>query len=172
MHLDATSSPENAPLYTTEGGYRRFLDRIAKARAEYDAVTASNGDAADAGDNSVWHDNFAYEENQRQMHQLARRVRDMEDAARRLVIAPAPTRADRVALGTVVTFDDADDRSETIIVGGYEDSEPALRRVAYTAPLAKALLGAEVGDTRSISLGGRARELTVVSISIAAAESL
>ena len=65
-------------LPTTPAGLRRLNQRLAAARQRYLDICADNEDAAGAGDTSVWHDNFAYEENQRQMHALARRLRDMQ----------------------------------------------------------------------------------------------
>jgi transcription elongation GreA/GreB family factor len=173
MNLPAPSPhPTDSRLLTTATGYRRFVARVAKVRAAYDAVIASNGDAAEAGDNSVWHDNFAYEENQRQMHQLARRLRDLQEVQRRLeVVAPSPSSA-RVGFGCAVVVEGEDGELERLVIGGYEDGDPDLRRVAYTAPLALALLGAEPGDARQVRVGGKARELTVVSIEPARAEEL
>ncbi len=168
-HPSGLASADDERLFTTAQGYERFRQRLDRARAAYDAVTASNGEAAEAGDNSVWHDNFAYEENQRQMHQLARRVRDFTDAMRRLQVIVPPPSPSRVGLGSAVTVDDGA-RTERFVIAGYEDGEPERRRVAYTAPLASSLMGAEVGDVRVVSVGGRLRELEVVSIEAAQPE--
>jgi len=164
--------PNDPRLLTTAAGYRRFAARLAKVRAAYDAVVASNGDAAEAGDNSVWHDNFAYEENQRQMHQLARRLRDLQDIQHQLEVVTPPTAFSRVGFGCAVVLEGEDGTVERIVIGGYEDGDPERRRVAYTAPLAVALLGAEAGDTRSVQVGGRTRELTVLSIEAAREDEL
>ena len=72
-------APSQRSYYLTPAGRGRLRRRIEEARLAYLTVCASNGDAAGAGDSSVWHDNFAYEENQRQMHQLARRVSTLEE---------------------------------------------------------------------------------------------
>ena len=50
-------------LVTSRGGYARLQQRLQEALDSYNAVCATNAEAADAGDSSVWHDNFAYEEN-------------------------------------------------------------------------------------------------------------
>ncbi len=168
-HPSGHASPGDERLFTTAEGYERFRHRLDRARAAYDAVTASNGEAAEAGDNSVWHDNFAYEENQRQMHQLARRVRDLTEAMRRLQVVVPPPSPSRVGLGSAVTVDDGA-RTERFVIAGYEDGEPERRRVAYTAPLASSLLGAEIGEVRAVSVGGRRRELEVISIEAASPE--
>lgn len=160
------------PVFTTEGGYRRLCERVARARADYDAVTATNADAAEAGDNSVWHDNFAYEENQRRMHQLARRVHDLEAAARRAQIVPRPASYEVVALGCAVLLEDEDGLRERLVIGGWEDSDPERGRVSYTAPLARAFVSASVGEARMVRFGGKERELLVVAIEPAKEEEL
>ncbi len=159
-------------LLTSSAGQQRFAARLAKVREAYEAVCASNGAAAEAGDNSVWHDNFDYEENQRQMHQLARRFHDLEEALRRMEVVSAPAAPKQVGFGCVVTLEHADGRSERLVIGGYDDGDAALRRVAYTAPLASALLGAEPGDVRTFTAGGRERELVIVAIEAAREEEL
>jgi transcription elongation factor GreB len=157
--------------FTTPAGFQRLQARIEAARASYDAVVATNGDAAEAGDNSVWHDNFAYEENQRQMHQLARRLRDLMHIASEIEVVTPPSTPSRVGLGCAVTLLVHDEgREEQYIIGGYEDGDPALRRVSYTTPLASALMGARVGDVRTIRAGQEEREVEIVAISAAREE--
>lgn len=59
-------------------------------------------------------------------------------------LAPLPT-GDCVVFGTRVTFV-RDGQANTLDLVGHDESEPAADRVAFTAPLARALIGAEVGD--------------------------
>lgn len=152
-------------LYTTEGGYRRLLARIKKALADYDLVTASNEDAAGAGDTSVWHDNFDYEENQRQMHQLAKRVSELKDVRASLTVVPLPQDPKRIGIGTAVTIEEEESgQISRYQIAGFEDGDPQANRLSYTAPLAKALLGACIGDVRVMHLAGKDREYVVVKI--------
>ena len=173
MHPSKTITRSDGPrLLTSAAGQRRSASRLQKVRDAYEAVCASNGAAAEAGDNSVWHDNFDYEENQRQMHQLARRFRDLEDALRRMVVVPAPRDPAQVCFGCAVTVETEDGRIERLVIGGYDDGDADLHRIAYTTPLAQALLRAEPGDVRTFTAGGRERELTVIAIEAAHAEEL
>ena len=59
-------------------------------------------------------------------------------------LAPVPA-GDAVAVGTRVTFT-RDGTERTVEIVGHDESEPAAGRVAFSAPLIKAMLGAEVGD--------------------------
>lgn len=154
------------PLYTTPAGFQRLKERIEAARQAYRDVCATNEDAAGSGDSSVWHDNFAYEENQRQMHQLAARVTHLERAAMSIrVVPPATSAPDRVRVGCQVrvTFLD-DDSTKTLFIAGWDDGDPAAGRISYTAPLAKTLLGSEEGDVRQFAHGKRERDVEVSEI--------
>ena len=59
-------------------------------------------------------------------------------------LAP-PADGNSVAFGTRVTFV-RDGKSQILELVGHDESEPAANRIAFTAPLARALIGAEVGD--------------------------
>jgi len=79
-------------------------------------------------------------------------------------LAPHPD-GERVAIGTRVSFLQ-DGRARTIDVVGHDESEPAAGRIAFTAPLARALLDAEVGD--EVEFVGSREPLCITSIQISA----
>jgi transcription elongation factor GreA len=152
-------------IVTSRAGYQRMLDKLQEAKRRYDAVCASNEEAAGAGDSCVWHDNFAYEENQRQMHQLARRVRDLQQLIAVAEIAHAPADPVHVSFGCAVELlDTRDDQPVRLVIGGWEDSDPAVSRVAYNTPLASALIGAEEGDVRACPGVAGKRMLEIIAI--------
>ena len=79
-------------------------------------------------------------------------------------VAPVPS-GDVVAIGTRVTFErEGVTRSITIV--GYDESDPATDRIAFTAPLVRAMLGCGVGD--EVEVGGAT--VTVVRIGVAATD--
>lgn len=59
-------------------------------------------------------------------------------------LAPSPT-GDRVAIGTRVTFE-LNGKPKTVDIVGHDESDPEAGRIAFTAPLARALMGAELDD--------------------------
>lgn len=159
--------------FTTRKGHQRLVGQLQTALARYHEVCASNEDAAGAGDSSVWHDNFAYEENQRQMHQLARRVRDLQAVLNAVEIVEPPRHPERVCLGCAVrVYDATHDEELRYVIGGYEDSDTSIGRLAYTAPLARTLIGAEEGEVRVWGSGEHLRELEILEIVPALAEEL
>ena len=166
-------APDRIPSMTlvaapalTPAGARRVRARIEDARAQYLAVCASNEEAAGAGDSSVWHDNFAYEENQRQMHQLARRVRDLEALLARARVVDLPVSApEGVRLGTVITFDPVDaGPSRRLLLTGMDDGRLSAGRVAYNSPLGQALVGLEIGDVIELGLNGQRAEYEITGL--------
>ena len=79
-------------------------------------------------------------------------------------LAPLPD-GNRVALGTRVTFD-RDGEFRTVDLVGHDESEPAAGRIAFTAPLARALAGAEVGEEVEFAGSGKPLLITAIAVQI------
>jgi len=77
-------------------------------------------------------------------------------------LAPAPS-GERVAVGTRVTYE-RDGQTRMAEIVGHDESEPAANRVAFTAPLVRAMLGAEVDDEVELADGAT---LTIIAIAAA-----
>jgi transcription elongation GreA/GreB family factor len=76
--------------------------------------------------------------------------------------APDPS-GETVTIGTRVTIEQ-DGRTRALEIVGHDESEPACGRVAFSAPLAQALLGSEVGD--EVPLPGQQRTMRVIAIEV------
>ena len=70
-----------------------------------------------------------------------------------------------VGFGTKVTIDQ-DGTTRTLDLVGHDESDPAAGRIAFTAPLAKALIGSEIGD--QIDPPGPGGPITIVAITVRA----
>ena len=75
----------------------------------------------------------------------------------------APASGDVVALGTTVTIEQ-DGKTRALAIVGHDESDPAAGRIAFTAPLAKALIGSEVGD--QVEAPGPGGEITIIAIEV------
>lgn len=152
--------------YTTPGGYRRLHQRLERAKQEYKKVCESNEEAAQAGDNCVWHDNFAYEENQRMMHQLSRRVRDLETLMATVKVVPIHREPpEKVRLGVRVRIAmEGESEDKVLFIAGYEDGEPSEQRISYNTPMAQALIGKEEGDVSQMRVGTMTRSIEILEI--------
>ncbi len=81
------------------------------------------------------------------------------------VIDPMTLSGDRVMFGATVTIEDEDtgDKKVYTIVGEHE-ADLKRGRIAITAPIARALIGKEVGDTAQVKAPGGMREVEIVGI--------
>ena len=66
--------------------------------------------------------------------------------------------------GATVTYAREDDSEVTVTVVGLDEADAGQGRISYAAPVARALLGASVGDLVKLRTPGGAEELEVVSI--------
>ena len=78
-------------------------------------------------------------------------------------LAPAPT-GESVAIGTRVTID-RNGEPRTFEIVGHDESDRASDRISFTSPLARALIGAEVGETCQLPNSGES--ITVSAIAVA-----
>lgn len=92
-------------------------------------------------------------------------LRDAKYWRQRLASAELAPPADGkcVAFGTRVTFE-RDGKSQFLDLVGHDESEPAANRIAFTAPLARALMGAEVGD--EVEFAGSQEPVIVTKIDV------
>ncbi len=95
--------------------------------------------------------------------QLPALQRDLRYWSARLATAQLAPQAtgEIVAFGTSVTIEQ-DGKRRTLAIVGHDESDPAAGRIAFTAPLAAALMGSEVGD--EVEAPGPGNRMTVVAI--------
>lgn len=146
--------------------FNALLRRIEEVRATMRALGAEMGRACNQT-SETFHDNFAYEDGERRQFMWGEELRKLTHMRDATVIVDAPTDARLVRVGCVVTvFDHDRERTRTFRVGSYLnfDQDPSV--VSYPAPLARIVMGAEVGDVCEGVIQGRAVELEVVAIDL------
>lgn len=101
--------------------------------------------------------------------QLRRDLRywSARSASAQLVERDAETEA--AGFGTRVTIRRGGEKMEVEIVGE-DEADPAEGRIAWTSPLARALIDAEAGDSVELSAGGRIEPIEVVAVEAIGAE--
>ena len=80
---------------------------------------------------------------------------------------PLPERAETVAFGARVTILRGERPKETIDIVGEDEADPAAGKVSWASPVARALVGAQVGDV--VELGERNPPVEIEVLAIAAA---
>ena len=87
------------------------------------------------------------------------------------VIDPASLSGDKVLFGATVTFEDEDSGEEkTYTIVGEHEADLKKGRIAVTAPIARALIGKEIGDTAQVRAPGGVREVEIRSVTFNAVE--
>ena len=144
---------------------------IARIRAEYDALFGTERPkvvetvswAASLGDRS---ENADYIYGKRRLREIDRRLahlaRIMKDAK---VVDPAqqPSR-DQVRFGATVELADEDDNRRTLTIVGDDEADASTGTIGWSAPLARALIGARTGDERIVHLPAGEKSYEVIAI--------
>ncbi|MBU8546944.1 transcription elongation factor GreB [Roseomonas sp. CGMCC 1.13459] len=157
--------PPGTPFYMTPAGHEALRAELRKLwDEERPKVVEIVSWAAGLGDRS---ENADYQYGKRRLRQIDGRVRFLRKRLERVqVVDPAAqTRRDQVFFGATVTYARASDDAEvTITIVGVDEADSAAGRISWVAPIARALLGARVGDTRRLRTPAGAEEIEVVAI--------
>jgi transcription elongation factor GreB len=120
------------------------------------AWAASNGDRSENGD---------YIYGKKRLREIDRRIRFL---TKRLdnaeIIDPTTQVSEEIRFGATVHILDEDGTKRSYSIVGLDESEPARGKVSWVSPLAKALLGAKVGDAVSLRTPKGEKELEVIKI--------
>ena len=95
---------------------------------------------------------------------LARTARDLRYwNARRATaqVLASPTDHSEVRFGSTVTLERPDGRKQTYRVVGEDEAEPTKGTLSHVSPLARALMGKQVGDV--VPLGGDEAEIAAIT---------
>ena len=137
--------------------YDQLLGTERPARVEVVSWAAGNGDRSENGD--YIYGRKRLREIDRELSHLARRMK----AARVLDPASQPDRS-RVWFGARVTIADEHDQQREVTLIGDDEQDASLGLIGWSAPLARALRGAAVGDLRKVVLPGGTKEWEVLAI--------
>jgi len=155
---------DSPPRFITPEGF-------ARVRAEYDELfgvdrpklvetiswAAANGDRSENGD---------YIYGRKRLREIDRRLgylgKVMKNAK---VVDPAAQSArDQVRFGATVELADEDDQRRILTIVGDDEADASSGRIGWNAPLARALIGARVGDERIVRLPAAEKSYEVMRI--------
>ena len=158
-------SPDKAPdRFITPQGF-------ARVRAEYESLfaverpklvetiawAAANGDRSENGD---------YIYGRKRLREVDRRLGYLSKVMKQAkVVDPArqPSRAE-VRFGATVELADEDDSKRILTIVGDDEADASNGLIGWSAPLARALRGARVGDERTVRLPAGEKSYEVIAI--------
>lgn len=112
----------------------------------------------------TYHDNFAYEEGERQQFMWSKRLCDLQHIRQHARIYRPESNPERVRPGCTVTYADEDTGEEaTIRIGSFLNFADSMA-ISYNAPVPSALLGKEEGDLCEASVCGRTKRMEILEI--------
>ena len=142
--------------------YDHLLGTERPAIVEIVSWAAGNGDRSENGD--YLYGRKRMREIDRELAHLARRMKILR------VIDPSRQEDQRRAwFGSTVTIADEDDNQRTLTLVGDDEQDASAGLIGWSAPLARALRGAAVGDLRRVNLPGGEKEWEVQEIAYPAA---
>ena len=151
----------------------RFItpDGFAVIRAEYEMLfgterpklvetiswAAGNGDRSENGD---------YIYGRKRLREIDRRLTYLSKVMKtaKVVDPAAQELRDMVRFGATVELADENDERRVLTLVGEDEADATLGRVSWAAPIARALVGARVGDERIVRLPAGEKSYEILSI--------
>ncbi len=144
---------------------------LARIRAEYNElfgierpkIVETVSWAASLGDRS---ENADYIYGKRRLREIDRRLGYLSKIMKQAkVVDPARQEArDQVRFGATVELADEDDNRRTLTIVGDDEAEASAGRIGWSAPVARALIGAKVGDERVVRLPAGEKSYEIIEI--------
>jgi transcription elongation factor GreB len=144
---------------------------LAALRAEYDELFGVERPkivevvswAASLGDRS---ENADYLYGKRRLREIDRRLAHLARImkAAKVVDPATQTARDQVRFGATVELADEDDNRRTVTLVGDDETDAAAGRIGWSAPVARALIGAKVGHERVVRLPSGEKSYEVMKI--------
>ena len=135
--------------YVTPYGLKQLEQRIQELTTVRDSLTRPQ----DLGD-------------QQQLKSVKRDLRYYSERLKRaVVVRPEAQPNDRVHFGASVEVEDVEGKRFRYLIVGEDEANPELAKISWVSPLARALLGAGVGDIVKWRRPAGDKELKIISIS-------
>jgi transcription elongation factor GreB len=153
------------PNYITLAGY-------AALRAEYDALFATERPAlvetiAWAAGNGDRSENGDYIYGRKRLREIDRRLGWLSERMKSAKVVDPGAQADlsKVWFGATVTIADEENNERILTLVGDDETDAGSGRIGWSAPIARALRGAAVGDLRRVELPVGTKEYEVIAVS-------
>jgi len=152
------------PRFITPEGFRRLKAEYAELfGVERPKIVEVVSWAASLGDRS---ENADYLYGKKRLREIDRRLGHLArimKAAKVVDPAEQPSR-DQVRFGATVEIADENDNRRTLTIVGDDETDASAGRIGWSAPLARAFIGARVGDERIVRLPVGEKSYEVIAI--------
>lgn len=143
----------------------RLSKKLQQLKERLKALSIEKAEAAgDDGGLTNWHDNFAFDEANRECRLVERQISEIQAILSQAQEAPAQEQSDVVAIGTSVKYSSNREPQPLITIGSITESYPDKGLISYQAPLSSLLMGLKAGQSRNGKLVEKLVEITVHEI--------
>lgn len=153
--------PERVPM--TPRGAAKIKEELARLKAERPKISREIGVARDHGDIS---ENAEYHAAKERQGMVEAQIKDLEDKlSRSEVIDPTKLSGGRVRFGATVSLSNVEtSEASTYQIVGADEASIEDGTISVSAPLARALIGKEVGDEIAVTLPGGRRTYEITDV--------
>ncbi len=151
-------------MVITKQGYHNLREKLRKLKSfDRQQVIKEIQVAAAHGDLS---ENAEYDAAKEKQVFVEKQIRDLEqNLSNAKVIDPSTISSDKVVFGATVMLEDEDRGGEVSYqIVGAEESDVAQGKISISSPIARALIGREVGDYVEVKTPGGLRSYSVLEI--------
>jgi transcription elongation factor GreA len=147
----------------TPKGVEKLREELARLKEERPKISREIGIAREHGDLS---ENAEYHAAKERQGMCEARIKDIEDKlARAEVIDPTKLGGSKVRFGATVSLLNLDSEEEaTYQIVGAEEADLDQGTISISAPLARALIGREIGDEVTVKLPAGTRRYEITSV--------
>ena len=131
-------------------GYERLTADLKTLREERPKIVDAIEEARAHGDLS---ENAEYHAAKERQGQVEAQIAEIEDkVSRAQIIDPKTLSGDKIIFGATVTLLDEDDKPVRYQIVGQTEADANKGRISYNSPMARALIGKQVGDEIEVTV--------------------
>jgi len=131
-------------------GYELLMTDLKALRQERPLIVDAIEEARAHGDLS---ENAEYHAAKERQGQVEAQIAELEDkVSRAQIIDPKTLSGDKVVFGATVTLLDEDDKPIKYQIVGQTEADAGKGRISYSSPLARAMIGKQVGDEIEVTV--------------------
>lgn len=131
-------------------GYERLTADLKVLREERPKIVEAIEEARAHGDLS---ENAEYHAAKERQGQVEAQIAELEDkVSRAQIIDPTTLSGDKIIFGATVTLLDENDKPVRYQICGQTEADANKGRISYNSPLARALIGKQVGDEIEVTV--------------------
>ncbi len=148
----------------TREGYESLMEEFKRFRVvERPRIVEELAKAAEHGDLS---ENAEYDAAKEKQILVERRIAELEDKlANAQLIDTSKAKPGKVVFGATVHLEDSDTGGKvTYKIVGTDEADIKQRKISINAPIARALIGREVGDCVEVKIPAGEKEYTILDV--------